>query len=68
VNPLSPDGIKFFELMRALLLARETAGGELSQDEESRRVGEMDLCWRKMSEEEQLLADAEFSTEPEVAA
>ena len=44
---------RYAELMIELLLERELAGGALSEDEESRRVEELDRCWWAMTNEEQ---------------
>jgi hypothetical protein len=43
---------QYRRLARALLLARELAGGELSQDEEAERADELDLYWQQMTADE----------------
>lgn len=44
---------RYRELLDDLVLARDRVGGTLSQEEESRRVGDIDLVWMKMTEDEQ---------------
>jgi hypothetical protein len=51
--------LEFRELMQQLLAAREAAGGELPQEQESVFVGKLDDIWWKLSEDERVLIERE---------
>ncbi len=55
------DQNRYRLLLAALLRARVADGGHLSQDDESARIEELDLCWRKMTRREQDDVEAELA-------
>jgi hypothetical protein len=59
---VSTDALtRYRTLLGQLLFEREAAGGELSEDEESRWVERLDGVWWQLSPEEQDLVDRELA-------
>ena len=50
---MSDAAAKYRELLTALLLEREFAGGSLQEEAESRFVEELDRCWWALTDVEQ---------------
>lgn len=48
----SPALARYRARLEVLLAAREAAGGELSEEEESRHVEELDALWAKLTDDE----------------
>jgi hypothetical protein len=59
---------RYQELLTALLLERELAGGALPQDLESRHVEELDRCWWAMTTGEQEAAERAIADEQPIDA
>lgn len=53
---------RYKRLLRALLKAREAAGGALSGAEESRYIEELDSLWNAISPAEQAELDRELTS------
>ncbi len=62
---------RYYELIMELRMARlkrELEGSELPLSEEADFIGELDLCWNQMSNEEQDAVELVLSHEPTSAA
>lgn len=55
---------EFQQKLDYLLLEREIVGGVLSQEHESERVADLDQLWWQLTEEEQVLVEAEVGRTP----
>ena len=53
---------QYLEKLDGLIAAREAAGGELTQDEESRFCDELDIFWRQLTPEEEEQVEVEVET------
>lgn len=62
VPPVSDTAERYRRLLRALLKAREEAGGSLSGSEESRYIEELDSLWEALSPAEQAELDRELTS------
>lgn len=54
----------YMRLMRDLIRARHDTGGDLSEEEESRHVSELDDAWNAMTVAEQEQAERDFGRKP----
>jgi hypothetical protein len=59
---------RYGELLTALLIERELAGGSLSEEIESRHVEELDRCWWAMTSVEQDAAERAIAAEQPLEA
>jgi len=65
---MSVEASRYRELLSALLLERELAGGALPDEIESERVEALDECWWAMTNAEQEEIERSMATEARIEA